>query len=289
MTGFGEAELVSEDFHFRFEIKSVNYKKLEIFGNLPAFFQNLDQEIRNVISAKIQRGKINFYLKVFQWKKETDIHLNKQKLDKLMEILKTIHHDYDVPANLDFRSLLSIPDVVVLNDTLPEADENLKILIPVIEEAVNRFNQSRQKEGNFLHQDILKRIDLIKNSLQKIIKMKEKAGEELRSNFEDKMNKIFNDFSIEADKNRLYQELAYLIDKADIQEEITRLQCHIEHFQETLLEEKTSGKKINFIIQEMAREANTLGVKSPYMPITHENLIIKEEIEKIKEQIQNVE
>ncbi|MBP7461055.1 MAG: YicC family protein [Candidatus Delongbacteria bacterium] len=287
MTGYGSAEHTSPGIHFKFDIKSVNQKQLELSGTIPIFLQSYDLEIRQIISSQIKRGKVNYYLKVIYWERPSEIFFNRDRLSGIIGQLNQMESVIGTPIRIDLQSLLQIPEVMVINDQEIPDQQALNLIRPVVEQAVNRLLESRLKEGRFILKDIEHSLEQIERILGSILEMKTEAGQYLQSSLEEKLKRILSD--PESDQQRVYQEIAYLVDKADIQEEIIRLQSHIQQFHETVNHQKTPGKALNFLIQEMARESNTLGVKCGYLPLIKLNLTLKEEIEKIKEQIQNVE
>lgn len=287
MTGFGSAEHTSPGIHFKFDIKSVNQKQLEMNGTIPVFLHPFDMDIRRIISAHIKRGKINYYLKVIYWERKSEIYLNQNRLMGIVEQIKTLENTIGSSIQINLQSLLQIPEVMIINDQeIPDQDV-LDLIRPVIDQAIEKLLHSRYKEGQFILQDIQSSLEKVDQAMQGILNLRTEANQYMQSNFEEKMKRIFSDH--ETDQPRIYQEIAYLIDKMDIQEEIIRLQSHIVQFHEIIDHQATPGKALNFLLQEMARESNTLGVKGGYLPLIKQNLILKEEIEKIKEQIQNVE
>jgi len=289
MTGFGRAEISTPEYSFIFDIKSVNNKKLEISGSIPPFLQGFELDIRNLISQKLSRGKAYFNLRVIYWDRESNIHINNNKLKIIIEQIDKINQEFNTNISIDLKGILSIPEVFSLYEKNIEYSEFDNILKPVILKALDDFEKTRIKEGVFIFEDMKKRLKKITEVIEEIEKIKEQEKNSFKSGFIAKINNLLSNEKIEMDNNRIYQELALLIDKYDITEEIIRLKSHIQQFYEISQKEEASGKALNFLLQEMSREANTLGVKAHFINIIKLNLILKEEIEKIKEQVQNIE
>jgi len=290
MTGYGEGEYISQKIHLKIDIKSLNHKKLEIFGNVPFFLQFLETDIRKIISDKIKRGKINYFIKVFYWERETEVYIDQLKVKALVSKMNEIANEMNSPIEFDLKTLLSIPEIIVTKEKDIDRNEALKILKPALDDCITSLNRSRAIEGGYLLNDIRESIKIISGTIDEIISLKQEALETFKENYKKKITKLINDYSNELDQNRLYQEMAFLIDKSDIQEEITRLNSHLNQLSTAFSGKgEPIGKAVNFLLQEMNREANTLGVKCSYLPIIQKNLLLKEEIEKIREQIQNVE
>ncbi len=287
MTGFGTASINTIDIHCRFDIRSINQKQLEINGNLPFFLQPFESDIRQWIAQRIRRGRLNFFLKVIHWKRTSEIYLNSERLEKILDKIKHVNQKEQINIEVDLASVLSIPEILVIDEEELAREDVIRILKPMVEEALDQLVQSRCREGEFLLAEIWQSLGKIERSVAIISRFQDESKQEIRGGFENRIQQYLEDKNL--DQQRLYQELAYLLDKADIQEELVRLQSHLEQAKKLLNDEHSSGKMFLFLTQEMQREANTLGSKCHFLPIIHENLIVKEEIERIREQIQNVE
>lgn len=286
MTGFG---LISQDLgnvKYTVEIKSLNSKFLELSIKIPRAFADKEFELRNECSRLIERGKVNLNINIEQNEAKTaalgiDINLLQQYLGQLKEVsIKT-----DQPANNLLQLALGLPDVMKYQEEKASEDE-WKTVANLFEKAVDAFQQFRLDEGNVLENDLKLRISIILENLSKV-----ETEEPVRINT---IKERLNHFLAEAvgreniDQNRFEQELIYYIDKLDITEEKIRLKAHCGYFLETLKNADANGKKLGFIAQEIGREVNTLGSKANNAIIQKLVVGMKEELEKIKEQLLNV-
>ncbi|MGI4805541.1 MAG: YicC/YloC family endoribonuclease [Janthinobacterium lividum] len=286
MTGFG---LISQDLgnvKYTVEIKSLNSKFLELSIKLPRVFADKEFELRNECSRLIERGKVNLSFNIEQNEAKNvvlgiDINLLQQYLEQLKEVsVKTAQ-----PANNLLQLALGLPDVMKYQEEKATEDE-WKTVAQLFKKAVEAFQQFRLDEGNVLENDLKLRIDIILENLSKVA-----IEESVRiTTIKDRLN----NFLAEAvgreniDQNRFEQELIYYIDKLDITEEKIRLKTHCDYFLETLKSADANGKKLGFIAQEIGREVNTLGSKANNAIIQKLVVGMKEELEKIKEQLLNV-
>ncbi len=286
MTGFG---LISQDLgnvKYTVEIKSLNSKFLELSVKLPRVFADKEFELRNECSRLIERGKVNLSFNIEQNEAKSaalgiDVNLLQQYLEQLKEVsVKTAQ-----PANNLLQLALGLPDVMKYQEEKASEDE-WKTVAQLFKKAVDAFRQFRLDEGNVLENDLKLRIGIILENLEKV------AVEEPARilTIKDRLN----NFLAEAvgkeniDQNRFEQELIYYIDKLDITEEKIRLKTHCDYFLETLKSADANGKKLGFIAQEIGREVNTLGSKANNAIIQKLVVGMKEELEKIKEQLLNV-
>ncbi len=286
MTGFG---LISQDLgnvKYTVEIKSLNSKFLELSIKIPRAFADKEFELRNECSRLIERGKVNLSINIEQNEAKTaalgiDINLLQQYLGQLKEVsIKT-----DQPANNLLQLALGLPDVMKYQEEKASEDE-WKTVANLFKKAVDAFQQFRLDEGSVLENDLKLRISIILENLSKV-----ETEEPVRINT---IKERLNHFLAEAvgreniDQNRFEQELIYYIDKLDITEEKIRLKAHCGYFLETLKNADANGKKLGFIAQEIGREVNTLGSKANHAIIQKLVVGMKEELEKIKEQLLNV-
>ncbi|RYE28287.1 MAG: YicC family protein [Sphingobacteriaceae bacterium] len=286
MTGFG---LISQDLgnvKYTVEIKSLNSKFLELSVKLPRVFADKEFELRNECSRSIERGKVNLSFNIEQNEAKSaalgiDVNLLQQYLEQLKEVsVKTAQ-----PANNLLQLALGLPDVMKYQEEKASEDE-WKTVAQLFKKAVDSFQQFRLDEGNVLENDMKLRIGIILENLEKVA-----VEEPVRIiTIKDRLN----NFLAEAvgkeniDQNRFEQELIYYIDKLDITEEKIRLKTHCDYFLETLKSADANGKKLGFIAQEIGREVNTLGSKANNAAIQKLVVGMKEELEKIKEQLLNV-
>jgi uncharacterized protein (TIGR00255 family) len=287
MTGFGKGTAQQENLVAETEIKSVNSRYLEISLRLPKNLLNKEYEIRELIRNRIKRGKLSVNL---QLKKNglTDNKpvLNQENVQYAMGILKELQIAAGIDEAITLNHLLTFNDIFFV-DVEGESEEEYKLILESLNTALDEFSVMRNKEGKELAKDLKVRINNILEAVQNIEVISKTSVQEAFEKVKDRARQLLSDVS--AYSERLELELALLVDKADITEEIVRLKSHIKFFLESLEKEMEVGRKLNFICQEINREANTIGSKSLSSEISHHTVFIKEELERIREQIQNIE
>ncbi len=284
MTGFGKAERKSGDTLFTFEIRSLNSKQLDLNCRIPFKFRSREMEVRNIIGEILVRGKVDLYI---QKKSGTN---EGSSIDT--ELIKKYYHDilpvFDEikikPDSSIISSLLRLPDVVHFGEEEP-TDEEWAILTDGLKDAASKLISYRNNEGKSLERDLLTHLEKISSLSIEVMPM---AGERIPL-IKQRLTQAINEWSqnAENDKNRLEQELAFYMEKIDFNEEITRLQHHCKYFKQTM-SESNPGRKLGFITQELGREINTLGSKAYHSGIQKKVVEMKDELEKIKEQLLNV-
>lgn len=280
MTGFGKSLLQLPSKKITIEIKSLNSKSLDLNARIPGQYREKELLLRNIIAKSLVRGKVDFSLYVEVTGAETTSSINPVVVKKYMEQLREI-------ANADEDELLKM--AIRMPDTMKsereEIDETEFIEIEnTLQEALNEINSFRTDEGNALEKDLLFRVSNIAQLLQDIIAMDPDRIEGVR----ERLRKGVSDLKEKVDENRFEQELVYYIEKFDITEEKVRLENHLSYFLETINSPDSNGRKLGFISQEMGREINTIGSKSNYAPMQQLVVQMKDELEKIKEQLLNV-
>lgn len=287
MTGYGKGIIQKDDFTIEAEIKSLNSRYLDLSLRVPKFLLNKEFEIREKIKNRIKRGKV--YLSVTVRKGELEEKFNEidpAAVKVALTILKDIKKSAKITDKIKLSDILLFQNMLFKDDNI-QASEEFELVVSAIDAAINELNNMREAEGSELEKDLKKRIALIENSLNEIEKT---SGESIRTYFEkikEKAQQLVVDFSNNHD--RLNMELALLAERSDVTEECVRLRSHIKMFLDTMEKSEDAGRRLNFILQEMNREANTINSKSIASQISHYGIFIKEEIEKIREQIQNIE
>jgi uncharacterized protein (TIGR00255 family) len=287
MTGYGKGIIQKDDFTIEAEIKSLNSRYLDLSLRVPKFLLNKEFEIREKIKNRIKRGKV--YLSVTVRKGELEEKFNEidpAAVKVAVNILKNIKKSAKISDKIKLSDILLFQNMLFKDDSA-QASEEFDLVVGSIDSAVDELNKMREAEGRELEKDLKKRIALIENSLNEIEKS---SGESIRVYFEkvkEKAQQLVADFSNNND--RLNMELALLAERSDVTEECVRLRSHIKMFLDTMEKSEDAGRRLNFILQEMNREANTINSKSIASQISHFGIFIKEEIEKIREQIQNIE
>lgn len=283
MTGFGKCQLNLPHANFNIEVKSLNSKQLDTNIKISSVYREKEIELKNLLSTKLKRGKIELSV----WKESSEIQ-NSHKLN--IPLIKDYHQQIlNLKKDLGFESdifpvLLKMPNILQKDEVKLDNNEWLEIF-KGINTAVNELIQFRLAEGNKLEKDIILRINLIIDSLEEITPYAKARIERVKENL---LNKI-NDLKINnIDENRLEQELIYYLEKQDITEEQVRLKAHLDYFIQTIRSEAPNGKKLGFISQEIGREINTIGSKSSDAEMQKIVVQMKDELEKIKEQLLNV-
>ena len=288
MTGFGRGSIEQDGRSFIVEIKSVNHRYCDLNIKMPKSFLSFEDRIRKIVLEKISRGKVDVFItQNKQEKVGVKAVLDENLADIYVECLKKIKDKYDIKEGLSLSLIAKFPDVVILKQEEEDIENTWKILSGPLEEAISLLVEMRGKEGIKLKKDILSKCDYIKELLDKIEKRSPFVVCEYKEKLNDRLKELLQDYKI--DENRIAMEVAIFGDKACIDEEIVRLNSHLIQLRETFNLEEPIGRKLDFILQEMNRETNTIGSKANDLEITNSVLNIKNEIEKIREQIQNIE
>ena len=281
MTGFGRGSAKSNEGQINVDIQSLNSRYIDLKFLGFSLSPDSEDRFRRIISKNLNRGSIKVYIEIDNIKDTQAITLNQARFEKTVKILDDIDKRYG--------QRLKLSEVINLNDILSFVDSNFneeEKLIDAIENALVQLNKMRSSEGKQLYKDLTKRINIIGKSLTLIKKLSDKIPKIKLKELREKISSLIDQDSI--DKNRLMQEVAYLVERADITEEIVRANIHLDNFIQYLKYDEPVGKRLNFLIQEISREINTIGSKSPIHNITTKIVEIKNEIEKIREQIQNI-
>jgi uncharacterized protein (TIGR00255 family) len=287
MTGFGKGIAGKGNLSVDVEIKSINSRYLEISLRLPNSILAKEYEIREIIRQKFTRGKLNVSISIKRNGASADIPvLDSDKLKAYASLLKQVKKQAKLSDKIKLEHFLSIRDIFTVNNT-EYSEEEFELVKEALATAMDDLINMKNLEGSELSKDLINRIHTIETCLKSI---EQNIQESVKEHFEllrARINQLLSD--VEINKDRLDTELALLADKSDITEECVRLNSHIKFFKETLESGSDNGRKLNFLCQEMNREANTISSKTVSTFISHQSVLIKEEIEKIREQIQNIE
>jgi len=286
MTGFGKATCEYGNKKIVVEIKSLNSKQLDVSTRISGLYREKDIEIRNELSQKLERGKIDFSLYIDNSGKESVSQINQPVVEAYYQQIKTLSYNLgiDVPVNW-FDVLLRLPDT--MKSETVELDENEWLEIKkVIALAIDQLNDFRIQEGKSLEGVFDRKIAHISQLLDDVAPFEAERVEKIKARLEESLIALSD--KIDYDKNRLEQELIFYIEKLDVNEEKVRLRNHLEYFIETMQHEKSPGKKLGFIAQEIGREVNTLGSKSNNSEMQKIVVLMKDDLEQIKEQVLNV-
>ena len=280
MTGYGKSVLQLADKTISIEIKSLNSKSLDLNMRMPSAYRSKELGLRKSIAAELIRGKVEFSLHVDTGGKETHTNVNTTVINKYIQQLEAV----STGTRMQFLQMaIKMPDAI--STERDDVDENEWDNIYIeIRKAIENISQYRLEEGIVLEADFKKRIGIINNLLEEVLKI----DPERIINVRERLNKGVCELKEKYDENRFEQELVYYIEKFDITEEKVRLQNHLEYFIKTLSSSESNGKKLGFISQEMGREINTIGSKANFAPMQKLVVQMKDELEKIKEQLLNV-
>lgn len=288
MTGYGKAVEQNNEIIAEVELKSLNNRFLELTVKLPRSLAHKELEIRDYLKNKIVRGKVslNIYLKREGLDNSRNLFIDKSALNQTILLLNEINESSGLNAKLNFEHLLSFQHLF-FSDTTGDEKLEFQLVMSALEKAVVNFNNMREQEGKELLKDIRSRIEKIEEVVIKIENLARESVVEYFNKTQERAKKIMADLGEYDDRLKL--ELALLAEKYDVTEEIVRLKSHIKLFYDTVDNTIEVGRKLNFLMQELNREANTINSKSITSEISHLGLTIKEELEKIREQIQNLE
>jgi uncharacterized protein (TIGR00255 family) len=288
MTGFAVLQKEFNNSEISCELRALNSRYLEINLRLPRLLTDLEAPMKEIIRKKITRGKIMFNMNFASLNNEIDnLKINPEMIQGYMKLLEQIRKASGVTADIQLDHLLFFKDIISFEENSAVDEKLAKFIFDLTEEAINRLEEMRLQEGQFLKKDLEKRLSTIQNISGEI---REFSKSNSRHEFEklyQRLNSLIAEDKI--DVSRLEQELAIIADRVDITEEVVRMQSHIELFQANMQKGSPVGKKLNFILQEMNRETNTMSNKSTLIEISHRVVQLKEEIEKVREQVQNIE
>ncbi len=281
MTGFGRGSAGKGPNKIDVEIRTVNSRFLEtkIRGfNLDPI---LEIKVRNTLETSLQRGNVQVRFELKSSQDSQKLSFNRKRFEILQDVVKKIHVDYGQRMNLS--------DIISTNDLLSaDEPENLKpgIILKAVELALNQVNEMREKEGHQIQTDILNRMELLQTRIDEVGEISGKFSLEKQAQIREKISELLDGEAL--DETRLIQEVAFLSERADVTEEIVRCKSHFTQLSSYMNQEEPVGKRINFLIQEIGREVNTIGSKSPQPAVTNHVIEIKGELEKIREQVQNI-
>ncbi len=288
MTGFGRAAESIDGLNITVEIKSVNHRYFEFSARLPRAYQFLEDSLKKLCVQAITRGKAE--LSVFiedNTEKSTLIEINEQYAKGYISALKGLAKKYKIKDDLRLSALVGNPELLTVRKTALEDEIVEKAVLTVTEKALESFVKMRETEGEKLKADVLSRADTILSYVELVEKESPNTVKAYRQRIEEKIRELLENTAV--DEQRIITEVAIFADKVAVDEETVRLRSHISQLRTLLDSDAPTGKKLDFLIQEMNREANTIGSKSQNIELAHTVVNIKAEIEKIREQIQNIE
>lgn len=287
MTGFGRATLQRNSREYVIEIKSVNHKYSDITVKAPRNLQFLEAQIRKCVLNKISRGKIDIYITYLNFGIEgKKVLINKELAKLYIDELKNLAFENNIDDNIKVTEISKFPDVLNLQED-EEQDSICDELLECLNMALVQFTDMRKQEGVKIKEDLECRLEKVQENVDKISNYSSGLVQEYIVKLENRISEILSTDVV--DKNRLAQEVVIYSDKCSVEEELTRLNSHISQFKALMCKDEPVGKKIDFLIQEMNREVNTIGSKSGCLEITNSVIELKTILEDIREQIQNIE
>ena len=285
MTGFGKGEAMVDDKKIRVELRSLNSKQLDLSIKLPGKYRAAEAEMRNIITRELQRGKVDCFVSFEAATAETSAHINREAFKAYAKELREVCAENAVIADSDYflKAILRMPDVIT-SEEREVSEAELAAIIEATKAACAELNNFRIQEGAILIADLLGRIDLIEKYRHEVEQFEGARVETIKNRIRENIEKL----QLEVDNNRLEQEMIFYIEKLDITEEKVRLDNHCNYFREVAAEEEAPGRKLGFIAQELGREINTMGSKSNEANMQRLVVKMKDELEKIKEQVLNI-
>lgn len=288
MTGFGRAEIAEGTKKCTVEIKSVNHRYLDLAIKMPKKLNFFESSIRNLLKEYIQRGKVDVFI-TFEDMKEQNVSIkyNSEVAAEYLKYLNAMAEEFELDNDIRVSTLSRYPEVFTMEDVDVDEEELWLLIEKTLREAATNFVQTRVKEGENLRADLIAKLEGMLKHVDFITERSPVIVAEYKSRLEEKVKELLEDSKI--DENRILLEVTIFADKSCVDEELVRLRSHIETTKETLLQGGSIGRKLDFIAQEMNREANTTLSKSNDLEISNVAIELKTEIEKIREQIQNIE
>ena len=286
MTGYGRSDEQNDQLVLSVEIRSVNSRFLDFAPRLPKLLQRFEDEAYKIVKKKCERGRVSLSAKIdYIPGTENGMTLNQNKLKEYMSVVKDIQETSERNDLPSMGDILRLPDILANGE--PEDENELKnIFLTALKRALNEMEKIRINEGENIQSDLIMRVNLLKTLVDEIRTISESNCDVNLERYKKKIQTLVEDVSL--DESRLHQEVAILSEKKDITEELVRLDSHIDLFENYLNSSDNLGKKLNFILQEMGREINTLGSKTDVIKISHMVVDMKNELEKIREQVQNI-
>ena len=288
MTGFGRCEQVTDQYKISVEMKAVNHRYLDLGIRMPKKFSRFENAVRTFLKEYVKRGKVDLFISFEDYtESELCVRYNQRLAEEYVDCFKKMEEAFGLPNDMTVSALARLPEVLTM-EQVPEDEERLwEILSGALKEAAENLVHSREAEGEHLRQDLLEKLNYMERLVAFIEERAPVILKEYRARLEDKVKELLDGSSI--DEGRIAAEVVIYADKICVDEETVRLRSHIDSTKRELMQGENVGRKLDFIAQEMNREANTILSKSSDPAISDQAIALKTEIEKIREQIQNIE
>lgn len=288
MTGFGRCELVRDSRKFTVEVKSVNHRYLDVNIRMPKKLNFFESSIRSLLKQYAARGKVDLFISYEDSaQNQVSLKYNEALAAEYLDCFREMEEQFGLENDIRVSALSRYPEVITMEEQAVDEEELWSLLKETLEGAFTQFVETRITEGENLKKDLLGKLDGILEDVEAIEKRSPEIVKEYREKLEEKVQELLGDTQI--DENRLATEIVLFADKICTDEELVRLRSHVLHMKATLDEESGIGRKLDFIAQEMNREANTILSKANDLDVSNHAINLKTEIEKIREQIQNIE
>lgn len=288
MTGYGRSQAVIDGFDITVEIKSVNHRYFEFSARVPRVYGFLEEKLKSFIQSKVSRGKIDCFVQLEALDDmQAVVKVNDSLASGYYEALKALSEKFNLPCEISAMDIARYPDVFSVHKQEADEEKIWNAVLSVVNTAVDNFIAMREKEGTHLREDILSRADIIAEKVEFIEERSPQTVKEYNEKLFARMQEVLGDAHV--DEQRILTEAAIYADKVAVAEETVRLRSHISQLRDMFTSEEAIGRKMDFLVQEMNREANTIGSKAQDVEIARSVLDIKAEIEKIREQVQNIE
>jgi uncharacterized protein (TIGR00255 family) len=288
MTGYGMAEIERDGQRLSAEIRSVNHRFCEVSVRAPKAALLFEDQIRQLIQDRFSRGKFNLTINWAGAGEQGDVlKLNEGVADRYVSLMQQLRERYKIAGEIDLRTMSALPDLFTWEHATFSDEETWTMVKAVVEKSCDSMNMMKGREGAALAADLEKRLVIIRTELDRVSVRAPLRPLEAKERMVSRIKPLLDD--VEMDPIRIAQEVAMLADRLDCTEECVRLAAHLDQFKHLIEGPELAGRKLNFLLQEMNREANTIGSKSNDVDITRAVIVMKEEIERLREQVQNVE
>lgn len=290
MTGYGRATAENTLCSITIEMKSINNRYLDIYVRMPRQIMRLEEKVKDMIKQEIQRGKLDVFVTlILKDGVDKKLTLNRRLAEEYITIAREVENQFSLSGGIRTMDLLKFPDVIAVAENEFDEQEILELLNTATRQAVSEMVEMRKKEGQALSKDISARCKILSENILHIESFADTLEEEYQEKLMEKMTVLLQKMSQNIDEQRIIQEATILADRSSITEEIIRFKSHIAQLLDSLEKSEPIGRKLDFIIQEMNREVNTIGSKSDKIDILDKVVMLKSELEKIREQVQNIE
>lgn len=288
MTGYGRSQMILNGRDILVEIRSVNHRYYEYNSRIPRSYNYIDEKLKVLLKSKISRGKVDVSVSISNIEgRDTEVAINKGVAEGYINALRGVADELCVADDLTLSNLIRLPDVFIVQKAVDDEDEVWGDVAKVADEALERFVSMRETEGEKMRSDVLAKADYILEIVSKVEELSPQTVENYRERLYKKLSEILENKDI--DQQRIVTEAAIFSEKIAVDEETVRLRSHISQLRELVNSDESIGRKLDFIVQEMNREVNTIGSKAQDLNITRLVVDMKAELEKIREQIQNIE